>query len=59
MLLLILCPKVIIANVNEFTYIIAFTEVKKLIEKYCDYILGIFDKKDFYIDIIELMLNQL
>ncbi len=30
-------------------------EVKKLIEKYCDYILSIFDKKDFYIDIIEFI----
>lgn len=30
-------------------------EVKKLIEKYCDYILCIFDKKDFYIDIIEFI----
>lgn len=27
-------------------------EVKKLIEKYCDYILGRFDKKDFNIEII-------
>ena len=30
-------------------------EVKKLIEKYCDYVLSIFDKKDFYIDIIEFI----
>lgn len=30
-------------------------EVKKLIEKYCDYVLGFFDKNDFYIDIIEFI----
>ncbi|TCK89124.1 hypothetical protein EDC19_2539 [Natranaerovirga hydrolytica] len=30
-------------------------EVKELIEKYCDYVLGIFDKNDFYIDIIEFI----
>ncbi|MBB6698588.1 hypothetical protein [Clostridium algidicarnis] len=30
-------------------------EVKELIEKYCDYVLGLFDKNDFYIDIIQFI----
>lgn len=30
-------------------------EVKELIEKYCDYVLAMLDKNDFYIDIIEFI----
>ncbi|WP_132996196.1 hypothetical protein [Sporanaerobacter acetigenes] len=30
-------------------------EVKKLIEMYCDYVLNMFDKNDFYIDIVEFI----
>ena len=30
-------------------------EVKKLIDEYCDYLVDIFDKKDFYIDIREFV----
>lgn len=30
-------------------------EVKELIERYCDYVLVMFDKNDFYIDIIEFI----
>lgn len=30
-------------------------EVKKLIEMYCDYVLNMFDKNDFYIDIVDFI----
>ena len=33
----------------------ADVEVKELIEKYCDHVLNMFDKNDFYIDIVEFI----
>ena len=50
--------KSIEAYVNEiksYGEVHADDEAKDLIEKYCDYVLNMFDKNDFYIDIVEFI----
>ena len=42
-------------EIKSYGEVHADDEAKDLIEKYCDYVLNMFDKNDFYIDIVEFI----